>query len=235
MPHILIADDDRVLCGLLSDYLSGHGFTVDVVHNGEDAVRAVRERAHDALVLDVTMPGADGFEILKALRPEYAIPVLMLTARGEDVDRIVGLELGADDYLPKPCNPRELLARLRAILRRIGGESRPASQALVCGDLALSPAARTATLDGTPLDLTGAEFEVLQVLLEDAGHVVTKDAIARRALGRPLARFDRSVDVHVSRLRSKLGAHADGSPRIQAVRGRGYLYVMTSRDERRER
>jgi len=220
-PRILLADDDRGFCELLREYLSGQGFAITCVHDGVAAVDAVRSGGVDAVVLDVMMPRADGFRVLEQLRGGGHVPVLMLTARGEDVDRIVGLEMGADDYLPKPCNPRELSARLRAILRR----TRPAPEArgLVCGELTLVPAARSCRLRGAEIELTASEFDVLRVLVEEAGKVVPKEDLARRALRRPLGLFDRSIDMHVSRLRTKLGDGANGAPRIRTVRNRGYL------------
>jgi two-component system response regulator CpxR len=224
MPHVLIADDDAAFTKLLAEYLVGHGFEVSAVHDGLAAIRAVGERRFDVLVLDVMMPRADGFRVLRDLRPASRIPILMLTARGEDVDRIVGLEMGADDYLAKPCNPRELAARLKAILRRSTPESGAAIE-LRSGDLELSPAARSARVGGRVLDLTGAEFDVLQVLVAEAGKLVSKDNLSRRALNRPLGIYDRSVDMHVSRLRAKLGAAASGVERIKTVRNRGYLFV----------
>lgn len=224
LPRVLIADDDIGFCELLSEYLQSQGFAVSAVHDGLAAIEAVERGGHDVLVLDVMMPKADGLRVLEKLRGGRHIPVVMLTARGEDIDRIVGLELGADDYLAKPCNPRELAARLRAVLRRThpaADESGP----LRCGDLALLPGARSVQLGGRSVEVTGAEFDVLQALIEDAGEVITKDELARRALRRRLGVFDRSIDMHISRLRQKLGPHHDGSPRIRAVRNRGYLYV----------
>lgn len=220
-PHILLADDDREFTALLRDYLSGQGFGVSAVHDGDAAVERLVAAKHgmDAVVLDVMMPGRDGFEVLKVVRAAgEAVPVLMLTARGEDIDRIVGLELGADDYLPKPANPRELVARLRAILRRT--VTAPVSDAISVGALVLEPSERSVSLDGQAIELTGLEFEVLRALATEAGSVVTKDSLSRDALGRRLLPHDRSIDMHISNLRAKLGAD-----RIKTVRGRGYQLV----------
>ncbi len=223
MHRILLADDDQAFCDLLKQYLTREGYEVDAVHDGLSAIRSASDGAYDAMILDVMMPRADGFRVLKDLRSPGRMPILMLTARGEDVDKIIGLEMGADDYLAKPCNPRELAARLKAILRRTqppgGGE------VIASGDLELAPAARAVKLRGEPIDLTGAEFDVLRVLIEDVGRLVSKDDLARRALRRPLGQFDRSIDMHVSRLRHKLGDMPSGGPRIKTVRNRGYLYV----------
>ncbi len=222
--QVLLADDDVGFCELLSEYLKTQGFAVSAVHDGLAAIEQAERGLYDVLVLDVMMPKADGFRVLERLRANHLLPVVMLTARGDDIDRIVGLELGADDYVAKPCNPRELAARLRAVLRR--SQAAPAEPAtLRCGDLELLPGSRGVRLGGQPVELTGAEFDVLRVLIEDAGQVVTKEDLSRRALNRRLGAFDRSIDMHVSRLRQKLGPHADSVPRLRSVRNRGYLYV----------
>lgn len=223
MQKILLADDDQSFCGLLTEYLGRQGYAVDAVHDGLAAIKSASQGDYDAMILDVMMPRADGFRVLGELHASRRLPILMLTARGEDVDKIVGLEMGADDYLAKPCNPRELAARLKAILRRT--QPAPAGrETIACGDVELAPAARAVKLRGQPVDLTGAEFDVLRALVEDAGRVLSKDELARRALRRPLGLFDRSIDMHVSRLRSKLGDNG-GGVRIKTVRNRGYLYV----------
>jgi len=224
MINLLLIDDDVALCELLTEYLTPEDFAVSAVHDGDSGVARASTGDFQVLVLDIMLPGRDGLAVLRTLRQRgVETPVLMLTARGEDVDRIVGLELGADDYLPKPCNPRELVARLKAILRR----SRPevGDGLISLGDLQLRPGDRRLRRGGETLALTGAEFEVLRVLLRAAGEVIDKDTLCQQALGRPLGRYDRSLDVHISSLRRKLGPHPDGSPRIQAVRGRGYLYT----------
>jgi two-component system, OmpR family, response regulator CpxR len=225
MPRILIVDDDRALCALLAEYLQREGFVVDVAHDSETALVQLRNQAQrpDLLILDVMMPGRDGLETLRELRLQYRLPVIMLSARGEPVDRVIGLELGADDYLAKPCLPRELLARVRAQLRR----NTPAvSGTLQVGILRLQPGERRAYAGENELSLTGAEFQLLLALAQRAGELVDKAALTRIALGRELERFDRSVDVHVSRLRHKLAEASAQSPRIESVRGAGYILVV---------
>lgn len=225
MPRILIADDDRALCGLLAEYLQREGFAVDLAHDGEAALARLHNAAQrpDLLILDVMMPGRDGLETLRELRMKYRLPVIMLSARGEPVDRVVGLELGADDYLAKPCLPRELLARIRAQLRR----NTPVATAaeLQFGLLRLLPGERRALVGAQELSLTGAEFQLLLALAQRAGELVDKAALTRLALGRELERYDRSIDVHVSRLRHKLAEASTQAPRIDAVRGAGYVLV----------
>jgi len=224
MSRILIVDDDRALCDLLAEYLRRESYDVDVVHDGEAALAQLRDPAQrpDLLILDVMMPGRDGLETLRELRMQYRLPVIMLSARGEPVDRVVGLELGADDYLSKPCLPRELLARVRAQLRRTA----PATAGVLqVGALVLQPGERRASIGDHELALTGAEFQLLQALAQRAGELVDKAALTRLALGRELERFDRSIDVHVSRLRHKLAEASADAPRIDAVRGAGYVLV----------
>lgn len=228
--NILIIDDDRELCALLTDFLRLEGFDCTALHNGAEAVEYCRHKTHDAIVLDIMLPGMQGLDVLRQLRTFSSTPVLMLTARGEDTDRIVGLEMGADDYLPKPCNPRELAARLRAILRRAsppaGGEP---TAALRVGLADLDPSQRSASYDGEDLQLTSAEFNVLQVLLEQAGSVVDKETLSQRALGRPLSAYDRSIDVHVSKIRKKLASRG-GDRLIVSVRGVGYQFTVRADD-----
>jgi two-component system response regulator CpxR len=224
MPRILIVDDDRALCALLADYLQREGFVVDVAHDGESALAQLRQPAlrPDLLILDVMMPGRDGLETLRELRMQHRLPVIMLSAKGEPVDRVIGLELGADDYLAKPCLPRELLARVRAQLRR----NAPATAAnLQVGTLRLQPGDRQAFIGEQELVLTGAVFMLLLALAQRAGELVDKASLSRAALGRELERFDRSIDVHVSRLRHKLADASAQAPRIESVRGAGYLLI----------
>lgn len=225
MPRILIADDDRALCNLLAEYLQREGFVVDVAHDGEAALAQLHNASQrpDLLILDVMMPGRDGLDTLRELRLQYRLPVIMLSARGEPVDRVIGLELGADDYLSKPCLPRELLARVRAQLRR----NTPSTHAgtLQLGVLRLQLGERRAYVEEHELSLTGAEFQLLLALAQRAGELVDKAVLTRIALGRELERFDRSIDVHVSRLRHKLAEASPESPRIESVRGAGYVLV----------
>ncbi|GAB4258277.1 MAG: response regulator [Deferrisomatales bacterium] len=232
-PRILVIDDDTELCELLEDYLGQEGF---VVESASDPLAGLERALTDApslVVLDVMLPGMSGFEVLRRLRERSRVPVLMLTARGEEVDRIVGLEMGADDYLPKPFNPRELVARIRAVRRRLdeapgAGPSPTPPPPLVVGDVALDPATRTVRRAGQPVALTSVEFSLLEQLLRGAGRVLPREELARTALGRSLSPFDRSVDVHVSSLRRKLGRRVGGVERIRAVRGVGYLYALPS-------
>ena len=221
--NILIIDDDRELCDLLQDFLRLEGFETSAVHDGADAVETCKGEEYDAIVLDVMLPRIQGFDVLRKLREFSSTPVIMLTARGEDTDRIVGLEMGADDYLPKPCNPRELAARLRAILRRTDTARGTEPTLLEIGTLKASTTERRVEHDGEELKLTTAEFNVLLVLMRHAGEVVNKEMISQQALGRALTAYDRSVDVHVSNLRKKLGS--DERELIKNVRGVGYQLV----------
>ena len=218
MTAVLLADDDIELSGMLAEYLERDGFSVTAVHDGESAARLAAGGAYQIVVLDVMMPRIDGVEALRRIRQASRVPVIMLTARGDDVDRIIGLELGADDYVAKPCTPRELAARLRAILRRIQPHAENAGPLTVSG-LALWPEKRRVEWQGRPIELTSMEFNLLEVLMRNAGRVVSKKDLSEQALGRPLARFERSVDVHLSSIRQKLG---DAAALIRTVRGQGY-------------
>jgi DNA-binding response OmpR family regulator len=227
--RLLIVDDDCELVELLSDYLNGEGFSVTAAHDGASGVTAALSGQHDLVVLDVMMPGMNGIEALRCIRAASQVPVLMLTARGDESDRVVGLELGADDYVPKPCSPRELTARVRAILKRSAPGSTPGitltTDKLQVGGLVLWPTRRMAELNDAPLALTSTEFSVLEVLAKNAGQTVSKEDLSRTALGRPLTRFDRSIDVHISSVRQKLGPLPDGRSPIQTVIRRGYQMV----------
>lgn len=226
MAQVLLVDDDVELSGMLAEYLEIEGFGVVVVHDGEAGVAAVLNGSPDIVVLDVMMPRMNGIEALRRIRQTSQVPVLMLTARGDDVDRIVGLELGADDYVPKPCTPRELAARLRAILRRAKAPAGEGDEgAIDVPPLLIKPGQRSATLHGQPLQLTSAEFNLLEVLARHAGRVVGKAELSELGLGRQLVRFDRAIDVHMSSIRQKLGVLADGRSRIQTVRGMGYQFI----------
>ena len=231
MNRILVIDDDIELCELLTDYLSGEGFSVEMVHNGKQGVEQALAVEYVLVVLDVMLPELNGFDVLRKIRESSKVPVIMLTARGDDIDRIVGLELGADDYLPKPFNPRELVARIRAIQRRVETtESTTISNQKVAelkvGDLILCTGNRTVKRAGENIELTSVEFNLLEVLLSRAGEVISRDDLVEKVLGRHLSAYDRSIDVHVSALRKKLG-HFDGNmERIRTVRGVGYLYSL---------
>lgn len=225
MSDLLLIDDDVELCELLSSWLSQEGFQVRACHDGSSARKALAELAPAAVVLDVMLPDGSGLELLKQLRSEHAeLPVLMLSARGEPLDRILGLELGADDYLAKPCDPRELTARLRAVLRR----SHPTVVAgqLELGDLCFSPARGVVSIDQHDINLTVSESRLLEALMRQPGEPLEKQELAQIALGRKLTLYDRSLDMHVSNLRKKIGPHADGRPRIMALRSRGYFYAQ---------
>ena len=227
---VLIIDDDIELCELVTEYLETEGFGVEVIHDGTDAVERAVSGSYGLIILDVMLPGANGFEVLRRIRSRSQIPVLMLTARGEEVDRIVGLEVGADDYLPKPFNPRELVARIRAILRRThsdGSQSTPPQpRSLSLGDIDLDTGTRMVHRSGQALELTTVEFELLEVFLRAAGSVMKREELVERVLGRSFSPFDRSIDMHVSNLRKKLGPHKDGSERIKSIRSVGYLYSL---------
>jgi len=221
-PTILIADDDTELCELLREYLGLEGFEVRLAFDGEQALAESRRPGVDAMVLDIMMPRMNGIDVLRNLRKESELPVIMLTARGDDLDRIIGLELGADDYLAKPANPRELLARIRAILRRSNTQSTVA--VLEVGDLVLNQARRELHRDDKLIELTSTEFSILQMLLQRSGDIVEKKDLYLAALGREPVAYDRSIDMHVSNLRRKLGLAMDGTERIETIRGIGYQY-----------
>ncbi len=225
-PRILVVDDDRELSQMLVEYLEREGFEVDTVADGAEATRRLAAATPDFLVLDVMLPGATGFDILRTLRSAQSrVPVLMLTARGDDVDRILGLELGADDYLAKPFNPRELAARIRAILRRATADGSSSDGLLRAGPLVLDPSRFTIRVEDRAVDVTGAEFRVLEQLARQAGRVVSREQLTEQALGRRLELYDRSIDTHVSNLRRKL-ALPEGSAEIRSVRGAGYLLAV---------
>lgn len=220
---ILIIDDDFELTDLLSQYLEPEGFNVVCVHDGEIGVKKALNQSFDAIILDVMLPKLNGFEVLKAIREHLETPVLMLTARGDDIDRIVGLEIGADDYLPKPCNPRELVARLRAILRRT--KKIPTQRPVIeRNNIVLDSLKRNVTLSGTYLELTNAEFNILEMLIKSPAQAFSKEELTEYALGRKYTAYDRSIDVHISNLRNKLGDNPAGEPILKTVRGFGYMF-----------
>ncbi|MGA2694712.1 MAG: response regulator transcription factor [Terriglobales bacterium] len=226
---ILVIDDDVELCSLVAEYLAPEGFDVEWVYDGTRGLKRSLEGEHCLVILDVMLPGLNGLDVLRRIRAQSQLPVLLLTARGQDVDRIVGLEIGADDYLPKPFNPRELVARIRAILRRSAPIEKPEGDAmpevLRVGDVELDPATRTVLQDGVPVDLTSVEFNLLQALLQDAGRVVTREHLVDIVLGRKFSPFDRSIDMHVSKVRKKLGDSDNGADHIKTVRGVGYIFA----------
>jgi DNA-binding response OmpR family regulator len=228
MDRILIVDDDIELCSLVSEYLAPEGFRVEAVHDGETGLQRALNGNYLLVVLDVMLPGMSGFDVLRRLRATSRISVLLLTARGEDVDRIVGLEIGADDYLPKPFNPRELVARIRAVLRRAGTDHRVGvalpPEILRIGDIELDPATRTVKHAGESVDLTSVEFNLLEVLLREAGRVVTREELVSAVLSRKFSPFDRSIDMHVSKVRKKLGDNEEVE-HIKTVRGVGYIFA----------
>jgi two-component system response regulator CpxR len=223
MEDILLIDDDTELSEMLTDYLGRYDLRVHAVHRGDAGLEAARTRSWPMILLDVMLPGMDGFEVLKQIRTFSTGSVILLTARGEDVDRIVGLEMGADDYLAKPFNARELLARIRAIRRRSATPvAASASAQLVVEDLVLDTASRTVTRDREPVELTDVEFTLLEVLMRSPGKVVEREPLAEQVLGRKFSPFDRSLDMHVSRLRRKLGSE----DRVKTIRGSGYQLVL---------
>ena len=233
--NILVIDDDRELCELVVEYMQPEGFTVETVHDGLTGVDRATSDEHACVVLDVMLPGLGGFEALRRVRAVSQVPILMLTARGSDLDRIMGLEIGADDYLPKPFNPRELVARIRAIIRRSRATQRQETaipdtphETVAVDDVVMDLSSRTVTRSGEPVELTGAEFETLRALLLSPGQVVTRAALVKTALGRKLTPYDRSIDMHVSNVRRKLGAHTGGTERIKTVRSVGYIYTRRS-------
>ena len=226
MEHVLIVDDDVELCELVTEYLVPEGFTVDAVHDGPGGLERALTGKHALVVLDIMLPGMNGLNVLRGLRAHSRVPVLILTARGDDVDRIVGLEIGADDYLAKPFNPRELLARIRAILRRTQApDEGNGPDHVVVSDVELDTRARTVRCSGEAIDLTSLEFSLLELLLRSAGQVVTREQIAKEVLGRQFYPYDRSIDMHVSKLRRKLGESPGGGERIKTIRSVGYIFA----------
>ncbi len=228
MDKILIIDDDEELCELVSEYLGVEGFAVESVNDGEAGLKRALSGDYDMAILDVMLPKMNGFDVLRNLREESNLPVIMLTARGDDMERIVGLEIGADDYLPKPFNPRELTARLRAILRRAApaDENGDGSEKIDVDGIEISSASRIAKSDGVELNLTSVEFGLLHELLKEAGKIVKKEDLSESVLERKLSPYDRSLDMHISNLRKKLGARLDGSERIKTIRSVGYIYTV---------
>ena len=229
MDKILIIDDDEDLCELVTEYLGVEGFEIESVNDGETGLSRALSGEYDMAILDVMLPKMNGFDVLRNLRAESKLPVIMLTARGDDMERIVGLEIGADDYLPKPFNPRELAARLRAILRRArdtNAETGEAAEKITVDGICISPSSRSAVLDDKEITLTSVEFELLLELLREAGKIIKKENLSERVLERKLSPYDRSLDMHISNLRKKLGVRSDGSERIKTIRSVGYIYTI---------
>ncbi|TFH90367.1 response regulator [Vibrio ouci] len=227
MPHILLIDDDTELTSLLKEVLSFEGFEVSEANNGEEGLALLSDQI-DLILLDVMMPKLNGMETLKRLRETWETPVLMLTAKGEEIDRVIGLELGADDYLPKPFSDRELMARIRAILRRTqssNGKATKNSDCIEYQDIQVFPGKQEAYCQGKLMDLTTTEFALLAHFIQHPGDTLTKEALSLDVLGKRLAAFDRAIDMHVSNLRKKLPERSDGKSRIKTIRGRGYLLV----------
>lgn len=226
MDEVLLIDDDVELCSMLTEYLGKNGFRVRTAHRGDTGLKTAQQKEWSLILLDVMLPGMDGFEVLKRIRAESSVNVLLLTARGEEVDRIVGLEIGADDYLPKPFNPRELLARMRAVLRRKSAPPTASPTVLRVSDLELDRAARKVWKAGRRLDLTDVEFGLLEALMRSPGQVVNREELSQSVLGRPLDPFDRSLDMHVSRLRKKLAQDGLDDDQVKTIRGVGYQLVL---------
>ena len=228
--RVLIVDDDRELCQMLTEYLSAEHFEIKCVHDGGDALTELAANHFEILILDVMLPSLGGFDVLRKLGASYQTPILMLTARGDDIDRIVGLELGADDYLSKPFNPRELVARIRAILRRASARSQRASapDELVVGPIVLNTGTHQVHIAGRLVALTGAELRVLELLMRCAGQVISRETMTEQALGRKLVAYDRSIDTHISNLRRKLDLEAGRNPEIKNVRGAGYTLTWAN-------
>jgi len=230
--QLLVIDDDVELCKLVTRYLAQEGFQIESVNGGASGAERALSGNYALVVLDVMMPGVNGFDVLRRIRAESRIPVLMLTAKGDALDRVLGLEMGADDYLPKPVNPKELVARIRAILRRVRPDRADGSPAsvtpIVVGDVEMDQGARVVRRQGEVVNLTSVEFDLLEALLHAAGQVVGREKLTRDVLGREFSPFDRSIDTHVCNLRKKIGLLADGTERIKGVRGIGYLYALPS-------
>jgi DNA-binding response OmpR family regulator len=230
VPRILVVDDDLELCELLTEYLQPEGFDVDAVYDGLAGVDRALSGDYSLLILDVMLPGIRGFEALRQIRAKSGMPIIMLTARDEDIDRILGLEIGADDYLAKPFNPRELAARIQAVLRRSAATTseiaRAGPQRIILGDVELDEGARVVRCQNREVDLTSVEFDLLAFFMRNPVKVLEREEIVKQILGRESAPDDRSIDVHISNLRKKLGRAADGSDRIRAIRGIGYIFVV---------
>ncbi len=226
MNKILLIDDDIELSGMLKDFLENEGFQVSIANNGETGAQYIMLQSFDLAVLDVMMPRMNGFETLKVIREHSEIPVIMLTAKGDESDRFAGLDQGADDYVPKPCTPRELTARIKAILRRTKGQATQVKdESIKIGLLSVLPNTRRALWENEMIQLTSVEFNILRLLAQNVGNVVSKETLSEKGLGRPLTKFDRSIDVHISSIRHKLSALSDQAPKIETIYRMGYQLV----------
>jgi DNA-binding response OmpR family regulator len=236
MKKLLVIDDDIKLCALLSEYLAPIGFEVEAVHDGRQGIARACGGGFDLIVLDVMLPGENGIEVLRQIRGKMDTPVVMLTARGDDIDRIIGLEMGADDYLPKPFNTRELVARIRTVLRRAKPDRdepavTPSSKTITVGDVEIDLGTRNVVCSGKRIEVTSVEFNLLEQLIRNAGRLVSREDLTLKVLGRRLTPYDRSIDGYVSKLRKKLGHEVSGNERIKAIRSVGYLYALTDGKE----
>ena len=228
---VLLVDDDEKLLKLVKEYLEGYGFQVLTLPDGSAVMKTVAAKSPDIVILDIMLPGKDGLDVLKEVRTEYSVPVIMLTAKGEDADRIVGLELGADDYLPKPFNPRELLARVRAVLRRpphLEDAEAQEDKLIRVGGMSLNTAKQALLVEGREVELSSTEYKVLEVLMKHPNIVMTRDQLMTLARGRDFMAFDRSIDVHISKLRAKLKSFPNYRKCIKTVWGTGYMFVEAS-------
>lgn len=232
MTNVLLVDDDKELCNLLADYLSQEGFSAKTLHDGGEALELLKQSEPDVVVLDVVLPVYSGFELLSKIREFSQVPIIMLTGKSDSIDRIVGLDMGADDYLPKPCNPRELVARINAVRRRIEStDAAPNAEVLKVNGITLNRGNRSCVFNGNSLNITGAEFSILDQLMSKAGNILSKEILTERALSRKLTPYDRSIDVHVSNIRKKLASIGVDKDQIINVRGAGYMFTLTSSSE----
>ncbi len=232
MTNVLLVDDDKELCNLLKEYLTQEGFNVNTIHHGGEALALLKENQPDVVVLDVVLPVYSGYELLGKIRDFSQVPIIMLTGKSDSIDRIVGLDLGADDYLPKPCNPRELLARINAVRRRTGSTSHaPNAEVLNVNGITLNRGNRSCVFNGNSLNITGAEFSILDQLMSKAGNILSKEVLTEKALSRKLTPYDRSIDVHVSNIRKKLASIGVDKDQIINVRGAGYMFTVTTTAE----
>jgi DNA-binding response OmpR family regulator len=227
MQRILVIDDDIELCELVAEYLEPDGYKVEAVHEGHEGVSRALSGEHALVVLDYMLPGLNGFEVLRQIRASSRLPIVMLTARGDDMNRIIGLQIGADDYLPKPFNPLELVARINAVLRRAQGapDQKPAAEVVVVGDVEMDHRTRSVRRGGEPIELTAVEYALLEKLLGAPGCILEREELVKDVLHRQLSPFDRSIDTHISNLRKKLGHQVNGAERIKTVRSVGYIYA----------